>query len=533
MSSGACATRSCCTYPSAACRCPLCLERFRAFLKNRYGTIAALNAAWGTCFWGAVYNSFEEIGWPNPHVPSPSFRLDLKRYQSTVDVIHQAKQIAVLRTLAPKKPVTHNFMGLYSDINYYDLAEDLDFVSWDNYPGNDTAARFGEAALAHAVTWSMKEANFLVMEQQSGPGGWMSYSRQTAPGETAMLAWQAVARGADGISYFRWRTSVSGQEQYWHGILNHDNTPRRRYREIAAMGKQLANLSRALVGTEPVADVGLYYNYDQIWATEFQPQNGDAPVTFKAVVSDCGAALAGLGADFGVCGDGTQDLSRYRVIVCPPLYLTDPELVAKLEAFVAQGGTLVLTAATGVKTLDNVCRMEPLPGAFRKLAGVAEVEEYDIVPKDGAWSVAFDGWSFKATRLREQLVPAAGAEAVAVHRGAHFEGTPAVVRNRFGKGTVWYLGAFPDRDGWRELLKRVLAAAEVGFYAELPPGVEICRRAGKGRTLTFVINHSDEPRTVACAARTTDLLGGALANGTLTLGAYGVAVLAGARKRRS
>ena len=512
-------------FGGSRCQCSICLSAFRDFLRVRYGTVERLNEEWGTWFWGMVFNEFAEVPWPAP-AANPSLYLDARRFWSRVDVLHQSKQIAILRRFAPGKPITHNMMGLHSGLDYYDLARELDFASWDNYPGCNTAARYPVNALAHAVMRSTKRANFLVMEQQSGPGGWMSYSPATAPGEQTMLAWQAVARGADGISYFRWRTSVSGQEQYWHGILNHDNVPRRRYREAAQMGADLRRLESALLGTQPRPAVGIYNNYEHIWATEYLPQYSEDRVTVGAVFADLANALAPAGVDFGVFGEADA-LGDYKMAICPPLYLGDPAFAGALEAYVRGGGRLMLMATSGQKTVNNKCVMEPLPGVFGKLAGV-EVEEYAIVPKSVEWHVELPGARARAVRIREHLLPAKRTRVVGVHRGDYMDGAPAVTRRKLDKGEVWYVGCHLQSEGWLALLRPVLEQLGIRVMDGVPAGLEVCRREGDGRVLTFVVNHNGEEAALALPGRFEDLLGQRPVEARLTLGPYAVAILDGA-----
>jgi beta-galactosidase len=506
------------------CYCQNCLSAFHDYLHERYGTVEHLNDEWGTWFWGMAFNDFAEVPWP-AGAANPSLHLEARRFWSRLDVQHQAKQIAILRRFAPDKPITHNMMGLYSGLDYYDLARELDFASWDNYPGFSTAGGYPRTALAHAVMHSTKRANFLVMEQQSGPGGWLTYSPATAPGEQSMLAWQSVARGADGISYFRWRTSVSGQEQYWHGILNHDNRPSRRCREVAQMGADLRRLEDVLLGTRPQPSVGIYNNYEQIWATDYQPQNGEDRVTFGAAASDLAYALAPAGVDFGVFGS-SDALGEYKLVLCPPLYLGDPAFVAELEAYVQGGGRLVLMATSGQKTVNNKCVMAPLPGVFSRLAGV-EVEEYALVPKSAEWQVELPGGTVGAARIRECLIPAEGTRVAGVHRGGYMDGAPAVTHRKVGRGDAWYVGCHLHADGWLALLRPLLEELGVRVVNGLPAGVEVCRREGDGRTLTFVLNHNGKEETLPLPGRFEDLLGRRTVEGALTLAPYGVAILDG------
>jgi beta-galactosidase len=513
-------------FGSSRCRCELCLEYFRRFLRKRYGTIDKLNKEYGAWFWGAVYNHFDEIDWPATDYPNPGHGLDLKRFANWVDTQHQHKQIHLLRQFAPKKLITHNCMPTHPGLEYFEFTKDLDFVAWDSYPGNNTADHFGHDAMAAALAWSWKQANYLVMEQQSGPGGWTAYSPQTAPGETAMLAWQAVARGADGISYFRWRTSVSGQEQYWHGIINHDNVPRRRYYEIAEMGKQVARLSDKIIGTTPARQVGIHTDAAQHWATDHQIQNGPDPIRFNTVMAELAQAIAPLAVDFGMFG-ADSDLKAFKLLLCPPLYLTDPKFAARLAAYVRAGGGVVFTARSGVKTVNNKNLMEPLPGAFGKLAGM-EVDEYCVVNKSDEWFVELPGGQrVRAARMREHLLAKKGTEVVGVHRGGYMDGWPAITRRKVGKGAVWYVGTLPSPADWRAILLPILAEAKVDFRTDLPEGVEVARRVGKGKDLTFVINHTALKQTVAVARPTVDLLTGKKVADRVELAPFATAILQG------
>ncbi len=511
-------------FGSSPCRCETCLQHFHAALKRRYKTIEKLNDAWGTWFWGARYDSFEQIGWPSD-APNPSFALDARRFFSQVDVDHQAKQIEILRKLAPTKSITHNFMGLFSKVEYYDLAAPLDYVSWDNYPGSGTAGKIGNVALASAVTWSLKRRNFLVMEQQSGPGGWDCFWNTSPPGEMSMLAWQQVARGADGISYFRWRTSVSGQEQYWHGILNHDGRPRRRYHEVAATGKAMADMSRHILGTEPVATVGILNNYEQIWATDIQRQSGGDPVAFGAIMNDFAQSLATMGVDFGVFREA-DDLKQYKLLLCPPLYLGDEKFARKLAAYARAGGCVVLTARSGVKDLNNRCVYDPLPGPFAELAGV-EVDEYDSLPKDsGAMIELQTGVKIAGARMRERLLPAPGTEVIALHRVGYMDGWAAATRRTLGKGSVIYVGSIPHAEAWGPLLQILLGEVKAPYRLDIPAGVEIAHRRGERKELTFILNHTGELKVIELGDRRfKDLLGGREATGRFELAPYAVAIL--------
>ena len=200
-------------------------------MREKYETLDVLNEAWGTIFWSHVYTDWSQIPVPLSTAPShnPGLALDFKRFASDVYVKYQRLQLGILRERCPEHFVTHNFMGFgYNQLNYFDLAKDLDLVTWDNYPRGfwdlKEEVNASDLALGHATMRGLKDQNFWLMEQQSGPGGWDIVSVTPRPGELRLWAYQAIAHGADGMIFFRWRTARFGAEEYWHGLLNHDGT---------------------------------------------------------------------------------------------------------------------------------------------------------------------------------------------------------------------------------------------------------------------------------------------------------------------
>src|SRR5215212_6049719 len=215
------------------CYCPVCRDAFQHWLRRRYETLDALNGAWGTIFWSHVYTDWSQIPVPvaTGGSPNPGLALDFARFASDTYVAYQQLQIDLLRSRTSGQFITHNLMGFgYDKINYYDLARELDLVTWDNYPRTQwsLAADVDPSgpALAAATMYGLKQQPFWVMEQQAGPGGWELVSVMPRPGELRLWAYQQIAHGADGIIFFRWRTARHGAEQYWHGLLEHDGRAR-------------------------------------------------------------------------------------------------------------------------------------------------------------------------------------------------------------------------------------------------------------------------------------------------------------------
>ena len=507
------------------CHCTSCRAEFQQWLRRKYGTLPELNRAWGTHFWGHRYGDWAEIPIPaDPGGCNPGAGLDWQRFFSWLNVRFQADQVRILRSACPKHFVTHNFMGLFSDLNYYDLAADLDHVSWDNYPvWGKPDVRYGAAAGADVMR-GLKKKNFWIMEQTAGPGGWGTFGRNPRPGEIRNISCQQLARGADGTIWFRWRTCTAGREQYWHGLLGHDGRPLRRYREAAQTAGEFHRLAGELEGTTVKSAIAMIYDYDSIWALRLQP--GYSGNTFHNAMHRYYNALFRAGVNVDMIR-ATDDFSKYRAILAPDLHVL-PDAVAKaLDRYVRRGGILLTDCRTGVKDETNLCHERTLPGLLRDALGIT-IEEYDALPENEPCGVNGAGpvkGSFHA-QLYADWVTTRTADTLAGFEPRHMRKFAAATRNRHGKGLAYYVGTVVQEDAFYDLLiAEILRAAAIRPIVKPPPGVEVSVRQGRGRRILFLINHTGMRQTVRVPSGRKELLTGRRTGDHLALDAFGVAVI--------
>lgn len=491
------------------CFCSSCERAFRDWLKRRYGTIDAVNAAWGADFWSQGLNDFSQITAPKltPNAVNPSKLLDWKCFCSDLIVEFLTLQADILRRVCLHQFVTHNFMGFADKVDYYDLARQVDFVSHDQYPGGyyfnpphlDSA---GSAATLDIVR-SYKNAPFWVMEQQSGITGWEIMGRMPAPGQLSLWAAQSVAHGADAIAFFRWRSCAMGTEQYWHGILPHSGRPGRVYRELKALIAELAPIMEQMQGAMPRSGVAIVYSFRQKYALGIQPQHPELDYLQQIMKYYTAFHEKGISVDFV---QDTQDLSGYALVVAPLQYLMTEELENRYFRYVEQGGHLVLTMRTGVKDEHNLAMTDhPLPGRLAKLIG-AEVEEYDCLMGTSG-KVNYKGGEYDCHKWSDILVPGA-AETVAVYASEYYQGQPAVTKNTFGKGTAWYVGTEPGEALMDALATDFLEDAGIQTPFRGEPGIEFAARTKGTRTWLFVMNHNDRESHYALPPEYTLVKGG-------------------------
>jgi beta-galactosidase len=508
------------------CYCDTCRAEFQDWLRAKYGTLDELNCAWGLHFWGHCVGTWGEIPLPVSNESSnPSALLDWQRFYSWLNVRFQRDQVRILREYFPDKFITHNFMGFFSDLNYYDLAEDLDHVSWDNYPVWSKPHVMSDAAAMGDLMRGLKGKNYWIMEETAGPGGWGSFGRNPWPGEIRLVAYQQLAHGADGQVWFRWRTCTAGREQYWHGLLGHDGKPLRRYQEAARTAGEYHTLAPHLEGTTVQAEVAFIYDYESIWALRFQP--GFAENNYHAALQRYYDAFfrAGINVDFV---SPTADLAKYKAVIAPDLHVLPDALAQRLSAYVENGGVLLADCRTGVKDETNLCHARTLPGLLSDALGI-QIEEYEAIANDLSFAIhglaPLDG-EFTAIHYADWIT-LAGAEALSAFKGWHIQDAPAATRHHRGKGVGYYVGTVVKEPAFYDALiadlciKARIAPPEI----TLPDGVELSVRKGDGKEVLFLLNHTQEEQTLDLPGGLTNLLSGEDAGRGITLDRFGVAVL--------
>ncbi len=506
------------------CYCLECQRAFQSWLRRKYQTLDELNARWGTIFWSHVYTDWAQIPlpWSQARTANPGLALDYRRFMSDTYRAFQQLQIDAIRQRCPGHFITHNLMGFnYPNLNYFEMAEPLDFVAWDNYPRGFWEIKPGVdvsgLALGHDAMRSLKHQNFWVMEAQSGPAGWEIVGLMPRPGEIRLWAYQGIAHGADGIVFFRWRTCRFGTEQYWHGVLDHDGRPRRRYAEVQRMGQEIKRIGEQIAGAAVRADVAMLLSYDTRFAFQAQPNNPrlDYPAHFATYY----AALHRKNVSVEIVSPA-DDFSGYKLLIAPALYVVDQALADRLRAFAEDGGTVIFTARSGVKDAANAVVDQPLPGLLADLCGV-EVTEYDSLGAEMVNPLRFEHPQVRAgggaAGIWCDVLEPTTAEVVASYTEDYYAGRPAITVNRFGRGRAIYVGTIGDDDLAQTVIGWASGLAGVQPVLETPAQVEATARWQGDHRLLFVLNHGDEQQQVSLDGDYVDLISGEARSGRVTL----------------
>lgn len=517
---------------------------FRTWLQEKYGSLEALNQAWGTVFWNQSYSDWEQVHLPRPTpggAPNPHLVLDEKRFISDNIISFARVQTEILRKLAPKQWITTN--GMFAHLDNHRMTDELlDFYSYDSYPNfatiwndadreNPLMDRVSSNQLTKVRSIS---PNFCIMEQQSGPGGWVNKLQQSSPkpGQMRLWTYQSVAHGADMLLYFRWRTATFGTEIYWHGINDYHNRPNRRVAEAETISRELGRIGEAIAGSRFAADVAVLQDYDNEWDGELDVWHG--PLTKESIYGwSKSLQYNHIPFDYLYLQNKTNldDLVRYKVLIYPHPTIMSEETAELLKQYAAGGGKLIFGARTGYKDKRGHCRMTPFPGPVAELCGVT-VEDFTLIVNEAStpnirWIDGGDEDSTPACLFNDILHPEnSKVETLAVYDGDYYTGKPALTRNPYGSGEAYYYGAAFSRDVADALIRRFGLKPATTGWAELPTEVEVAIREKQNRRFAFLLNYSNKPVKARLLRETEDMLEGKrLAAGDLDIAPYGVKVL--------
>jgi beta-galactosidase len=473
-------------HDTVRCYCQGCRDAFRGWLKQRHGSLEALNHAWGNVFWSMEYQSWDEVELPNLTTTeaNPAHWMDFYRFASDQVVAFNRLQVDLLRHHSPERFLAHNYMGFFNDFDHFRVAEDLDVASWDSYPLGFTDqswfpaevkrryARTGHpdiAAFHHDLYRAVGRGRWWVMEQQPGPVNWAWHNPAPAPGMVRLWTWEALAHGAEVVSYFRWRQAPFAQEQMHAGLNRSDYEPDVGYFEVERAARELAR-----VKLEPTARarVALVFDYEADWLLSIQPQGRE--FSYKAHVLEWYTAIRRLGFDVDLVPPGAS-LAGYALVLVPTLPIVREEA---RKAFAACEGQVVFGPRSGSKTEHFQLPEGLAPGALRSLLDVRVTRVESLAP-ELTEPLEWEGRRYTARAWMEHLEAPRGTE-----QARFGDGKPALV----SQGRFHYLACAAEPSFLMDWFESV--ARQAGLEPlRLPEGVRLRRRGG----LTFAFNSDAEP----------------------------------------
>ena len=512
------------------CYCELCQEAFRLWLKEKYQTLDALNQAWWTSFWSHTYTDWSQIEPPLPNRESHchGLSLDWKRFVTHQTVDFCKKEIEAVREGGSRLPATTNLMGFYQELNYNKFQDVLDIVSWDNYPDwhglQDPVGLAAEIACTHDLMRCVNKKPFLLMESTPTTVNWREVSKLKKPGMHMLSSIQAIAHGSNSVQYFQWRKSRGSCEKFHGAVVDHyGKSDTRAFQETAQVGKRLEGLSE-ICKTNLKPQAAILFDWENWWAAEDAQGPRNSGLHYKETVLSHYRAFWELGIPVDIV-DMEKDLSGYRLVAAPMLYLYRANIAEKMKEFVKNGGTLVGTYWSGIVNDTDLCYLGGMPGDGMTQVFGLRSEEIDAL-YDGQYNaMSFQNTRYQLSELCD-LVKVDTASVLSTYEKDFYAGQPALTVNSYGKGRAYYLAAKAEDRFYLDFYRFLAAESGVvpALDGQLPYGVTASLRKGS-RDIVIVQNYNDRPAAVALNAPYTDLETGNAVSGSLELPAYGAAFL--------
>ena len=494
------------------CYCENCEKAFRVWLKEKYGSIEALNKAWNTSFWGHTFYDWDEIVVPNlqsehfaqNRTTFQGISLDYRRFNSDSILHNYLGEYEAVKAVTPHIPVTTNLMGFYKALDYQKWAGYMDVVSWDNYP--DPTDPPALVAMRHDLMRGLKQgAPFMLMEQTPSVTNWQSYNLLKRPGDMRLISYQAVAHGADTVMFFQMRRSIGACEKFHGAVIDHVGTENTRvFREVSQLGEELKQLGDTTLDSRTPSKVAMLVDWDNWWALEYSA-GPSCDLKYMDELANYYTALYDNNISVDIIS--AQDpLDDYKVVIAPVMYMTKPGADEKIRKFVSEGGTFVTTFLSGLVDEHDLVITGGYPGKLRDILGIW-VEETDALPSYMKNSFSWNGKDYDCGLICD-IMHMENAQALACYDKDFYEGTPVLSKNEFGTGHAYYVATRAGQDFYADFLNKVLEEQGVEPVFKPCKGVEITLRRKEETNFLFFLNHNPQETVLIAEKPGTDLLTG-------------------------
>ena len=497
------------------CYCENCERAFRKWLKKEYGTIEAMNKSFNTSFWGHTFYDWDDVVLPDNRTEHfnafgidrtmfQGISLDYRRFNSDSILECYELEYDVIKNITPDIPITTNLMGFYKPLDYQKWAQQMDFISWDSYPAPDDEP--AAVAMNHDLMRGIHDQDsFVLMEQTPSVTNWQPYNRLKRPGEMRLLSYQAAAHGADAIQFFQIRRTVGACEKYHGAVIDHaGRNDTRVFREVKELGAELEKLEDTFLEGRTPSEVAILFDWDNWWAVEYSA-GPSIRMKYMDAVKDYYTAAFEQNVPVDIISV-EDDLSKYKVVIAPLLYMTKTGYDEKIRSYVKDGGTFVTTYFSGIVNEHDLVIPGGYPGNLRDILGIW-VEEQDALPENESNRFFYENAEYPAEMLCD-IMHLEGAESVSLYEEDFYRGTPVITENQLGEGTAWYIGTRSDRRFYRRLLTDIFRETGVQSVMQTPEGVEAAVRENEHRKVIFLMNHTSEEKDILMGDNYTEMITG-------------------------
>lgn len=495
------------------CYCESCEKHFRQWLKKKYKTIENLNQQWCSVMWGRKYTSFEDIYAPTElnevYVDAmgpgttidslPTEAIEYSRFMSDMHKELLELEATCIKDIIPNAVCTNNFQ-FRGRFDYHRMATPLDIVSYDCYPNKREDAYEYDFNLDIARNLQNQDQPFLIMEMTPNHGSWSFVCSAKRPGEVGRIAMDCIAHGANSSLYFQIRRTPAGFEKFHGAMISHcGHLDTRIAKELTSYSNDLKKIPLSIQTQSLNPEVAIIHDWDEKLGVEI-PCTVRKLINYSAEVKHYYRYFHDNNYNIDVISLN-QDFNKYKLIVAPMITMIREEYAKKLEEFVSLGGTLVLTYLSGYTNECDYMYLGGQPGPLRKVAGLW-IEEIDGLADDECNTMVMsDNTELKCSYMCD-VIRTETAETLATYKDYFYKGQPCLTKNKFGKGSCYYIGSKLDKPSLDILFNRIIQELKLKPIMTTPDKVYATQRGN----LTFVINHSDDEKQIELAKPMHEIL---------------------------
>ncbi len=487
---------------------PYTTAAFVERLRQKYKTPAAINRIWGLAYWGQLVDTWDDLP-PRNGILNPGYKLEWENFQHDIVTEYLAWQAKIVNEYKrPDQFITHDFSGgVHANLDQWAIARNLDIVAENPYFETQKRQNARGIWLTGDLGRSLKQSNYLVTETNAQTIGWDSRTQYPQyPGQLRQAVYAHIAAGANMVEYWHWSSLHYGQETYWKGVLSHDLEPNRAYAEVTRVAGELKKIGPQLVNLKKDNKVAILVSTDSANAISYMPFSDR--VSYMTLLQQMYNALYDLNVETDFVPAGDAGLSRYKVLLVPPLYSASDEVLAQIAAFVKAGGHVVMGFKSGFTNQHSTVRDAMAPGPLRAAAGFRYQEFTNLAEPARLTPDPYGvGAENKGSVWEEFLIPET-AEVVASFDDPYWR-FPAITRNKYGSGTLTYEGTVVTDKLQVAIIRDVLARAGLtGPDQNLPNSIKVRRgRNGGGHRLHYYFNFSGQGQAFSYPhGRGSDLL---------------------------
>jgi beta-galactosidase len=513
---------------------------FQHYLEKKFVTPEALSKAWFLNYWGENLHTWEDLP-ARDGAQSTGYKLEWTRWSQlrVTDYLHW--QAALVRQAAsPRQFVTTDYSGMMQrDVNEESVAEALDIPALNNYHRTQDHFDGSSQSIQGDFTRSLKHSNYLVTETNAQTTDWTSaFQYPPYDGQLREDVYTHLSNGANMVEYWHWASIAANQETYWKGVLSHDLEPNRAYAEVSRTAHELQKIGPHLVDLQIHNQVAILWSRDSLNAIGFMPFTSSGPqwsfasptADYASLVQQIHHALYDLNVGCDFVFSDTKDLSGYKLLIVPALYIADDALLQHISDYVKNGGHVVMTFKSGFANENSAVRWARAPGPLREVAGFSYQEFSSLEHPLALKGDPFNAGSENQVKYWAEFLVAEHAKAIAYYDHPFFGRWPAITENKYGSGTLLYEGTYLSDKLQTAVLRASLDKAGLtGPDQQLPAAVHVQHGVNRlGKRLHYYFNYSNSEVKLSYAHGTgiTLLDGKPVANGDqLTLAPWDLAIV--------